>query len=148
MKIIRLLIVLLLLPVLSWAQGEQKQVFGNTEVHYMMLNSKDLNADVAGAYGIQRSGKFGFIMVSVLEHSSESQMMRPVPAIIEARVINLIGQVSDIELEEIREQGGLYYVGTFKFYNEDIYRFEIDVKTQADQKDAFSVKHRQRMYFE
>jgi len=148
MNVFTFWMVLIVLPIFSWAQGEQKQVFGDTEIHYMILNSKDLNPDVASAYGIQRSGKLGFIMVSVLEPSIESEMMRPVPAIIDARVINLIGQVSEIPLEEIREQGGLYYVGSFKFYNEDIYRFEIEVKTYADQKPSFLVKHRQRMYFE
>lgn len=143
-------IIAILLSVTSvvWAQGEQKQVFGDTEVHYMLLNSQDLNPDVAKAYNIKRSGKVGFLMVSVLENQPGIALPVPVPALIDARVINLIGQVNKIDLEEIKEQGGLYYVGSFPFYNEDIYRFEFDIKTHADQKSAFEVKHRQRMYFE
>lgn len=137
-----------LVSTLVMAQGEQKQVFGNTEVHYMLLNTKDLDVGVAEIYGIQRSGKLGFLMVSVLEVNNNSELPTAVPAIIEARVKNLVGQMNTIKLEEIREQGGLYYVGTFRFANEDIYRFEIDVKTQADQSKAFQVRHQQRMYFE
>lgn len=148
MKNILIGLVFFLASTLAMAQGEQKQVFGNTEIHFMLLNTKDLDAGVAEIYGIQRSGKLGFLMVSVLEVKNNSEMPIAVPAIIEARVKNLIGQVNTIELEEIREQGGLYYVGTFRFANEDIYRFEIDVKTQADQSNAFQVRHQQRMYFE
>lgn len=130
------------------AMAEQKQVFGDTEVHYMILNSKELNANVAESYGIQRSSKLGFLMVSVLDAQASNDVPVAIPALIKARVVNLIGQVNNIELEEIREQGGLYYVGTFSFYNEDIYRFEFDVKTSSEQASPYQVRHQQRMFFE
>lgn len=130
------------------AQGEQKQTFGTIEIHYMLLNSTALDIKVAEAYDITRSGKLGFLLLSVLEIRPEGELPRPIPAIIEARFKNLIGQSNLIELTEVREQDGLYYVGTFRFDDEDLYRFEFDVKTTSDQANPFEMRVQQRMYFE
>ena len=139
---------LTLLSMMTLAQGEQKQTFDNIEVHYMLLNSTALDVKVAEAYDIARSGRLGFVMVSVLETVAGAAMPIPIPAIIEARFKNLLGHEQVIPLSEVREQDGLYYVGTFRFDNEDIYRFEFDVKTTADQSSPYQVRHQQRMYFE
>ncbi|WP_428241532.1 DUF4426 domain-containing protein [Gynuella sp.] len=130
------------------AAGEQKQVFGRYEVHYMMLNSTTLSAEIARSYQLQRSGKLGFLMVSVLENKEGEDLPHAVPAMVSARIKNLIGQERDIELREIQEQGGIYYVGNFNFDDEDIYRFEIDVKAEPGQDRPFTVRHQQQMYFE
>jgi hypothetical protein len=148
MKALILGVALSILSQLTWAQGEQKQSFNNIEVHYMLLNSTALDVKVAEAYDIARSGRLGFVMVSVLEIMPGKPLPQPIPAIIEARFKNLLGQQQTIVLSEVREQDGLYYVGTFRFDNEDIYRFEFDVKTTADQGAPYEVRHQQRMYFE
>lgn len=148
MKALFLGAALTLFSMMALAQGEQKQTFDNIEIHYMLLNSTALDIKVAEAYDIVRSGRLGFVMVSVLEIVPGDALPRPIPAIIEARFKNLLGQEQVIPLNEIREQNGLYYVGTFRFDNEDIYRFEFDVNTTADQSSPYQVRHQQRMYFE
>lgn len=150
MKLVKLGLVLAaaLLPALGFAQGEQKQVFGDIEVHYMVVNSTTLPAEVAEAYQIKRSGRQGFMMVSVLEYRDGKQMPVPVPALINASYKNLIGQDTEVRLTEIREQDGLYYVATFGFDNEDIYRFRFEVSVNSNQSSPYLVLHQQRMYFE
>ena len=145
------LLSLLVLSSLAWfahAAGEQKQVFGNYEIHYMMLNSTTLPAEVARSYQLQRSGKLGYLMISVLEQQPDKDLPQPVPALVSARIKNLIGQERDIDLKEIQEQGGIYYVGNFSFDDEDIYRFEIAVKAEPGQDKPFTFVHQQQMFFE
>jgi hypothetical protein len=139
---------LCLLPVLAFAQGEQKQVFGKHEVHYILLNSSELAPEVARAYNIPRSSKLAFLSLSILEYQEGEPLPKPVPAIVTAEVRNLLGQARSIELEEIRETGGLYYIGTFRFDDEDLYRFRFEVKTDANQRDPYVVEHQQKLYIE
>lgn len=148
MRLILTALYLIALGGTAFAQGEQKQTFGNIEIHYMLLNSTALDIHVAESYDITRSGKVGFLMLSILEITPERDLPTPIPAIIQARFKNLVGQEKVIELTEIREQDGLYYVGTFRFDNEDIYRFEFDVKITSDQVSPFEMRVQQRMYFE
>lgn len=148
----KLISVLFLLPALVFAQsantGEQKQVFGKHEVHYMLLNSSELAPDVARSYGIPRSSKLAFVTLSILEYQEGDAPPKPIPAIVTAEVKNLLGQARTIELEEIRETGGLYYIGTFRFDDEDLYRFRFEVKVNANQNDPYVVEHQQKLYVE
>ena len=48
-------------------RGEQKQVFGDYEVHYIGLNSSFLPEDVAEAYDIPRSRSLAYLSISVLK---------------------------------------------------------------------------------
>ena len=148
MKRLLSLLVLSSVALFAHAAGEQKQVFGRYEVHYMMLNSTTLSAEVARSYHLQRSGKIGYLMISVLEHQPGKELPQPVPALVSVKIKNLIGQERDIDLNEIQEQGGIYYVGNFSFDDEDIYRFEVSVKAEPGQDKPFTLVHQQQMYFE
>ena len=139
---------LLFSPLVAWAQGEQKQVFGQHEVHYMLLNTKELAPKVAQAYDIPRSSKLAFLSISVLENQDGNALPKPIPALVSAQVKNLVGQVKTIELTEIRETGAIYYVGTLRFEDQVMHRFTFEVKTHADQPEPYVVQHQQKLYEE
>ena len=63
---------------LANSRGEQKQVFGDYEVHYIGLTSNFLSPETALAYGIQRSRTLGFLSISVLntKESKENGLWR------------------------------------------------------------------------
>src|SRR5690554_6647377 len=71
---------LLLFSSLSMAnsRGEQKQVFGDYEVHYIGLTSSFLSPETAQAYGIQRSRTMGFLSISVLDANKKNDLAVPV----------------------------------------------------------------------
>jgi hypothetical protein len=144
----RLLItcILLFITSLSFAdnRGEQKQVFGDYEVHFIGLTSSELDKDVAKLYGITRSRNIGFLNISVLK---KGQGPLPVAwnAKIEGTMSNLIGQSQELSFTRVQETSALYFYSTFDFYDEDMYRFNLKVTPEGNTR-AYDVKFSQRFY--
>ena len=129
----------------SLAFAEQKQVFGEYEVHYIGLTSSELDADVAHLYGIERSRSLGFLNISVLKKSADGGMPVPVDAKISGRIMNLIGQSRDLKFTRIQETGALYFYSTFRFDDQDMYNIILQVTPEGQQR-TFDVKFSQRFY--
>ena len=119
---------LLLLSSLSFA--EQKQVFGDYEVHYIGLTSSELDKDVAKLYGITRSRNIGFLNISVLKKGES-----PIPVAwneqIEGTMSNLIGKTQELSFTRVQETSAWYYYSTFDFYAEDMYRCHLIVTPEG-----------------
>lgn len=127
--------------------AEQKQVFGDYEVHYMGLTSSFLKEDVAAAYGIERSRSVGYLSISILHQEKGQPMHLPVAGKVTGTIRNLVGQSRDLTFKEIREQEAVYYISTFKIDNEDMYNLHIKA-TPENQKRTYDVKFSQRFYHE
>jgi hypothetical protein len=115
---------LALLSTLGWA--EQKVDFSGHELHYIILNTTELPAAVAARYQIVRSGKRAFINLSILAKTADG-FGTPVSAQVSARQRTLIGQIAQIELQEIREGDAVYYIGSFEILNRENLWFDIDL---------------------
>ena len=137
---------LLLLTSLTFAdiQGEQKQVFGDYEVHFIGLTSSELDKDVAKLYGITRSRNIGFLNLSVLK---KGQGPLPVAwnAKIEGTMSNLIGQTQELSFTRVQETSALYFYSTFDFYDQDMYRFNLKV-TPEGMTRPYDVNFSKRFY--
>lgn len=138
-----MLLILSLLSSLAFA--EQKQVFGDYEVHYIGLTSSELDADVAHLYGIERSRSLGFLNISVLKKQPGDAMPIPVDAKISGRIMNLIGQSRELSFTRIQETGALYFYSTFRFDDQDMYNIILQVTPEGQQR-TFDVKISQRFY--
>lgn len=140
---------LLLAAGLTYANstGEQKQVFGDYEVHYMGLTSSFLTPAVAQAYGIERSRSVGFLSISILHKQKDQPMPIPITGTVKGSIKNLIGQARELTFKEIQETDSVYYISTFKFDDEDMYSLSLTV-TPEGQARAFDVKFSQRFYHE
>ncbi len=125
--------------------AEQKQVFGEYEVHYIGLTSSELDADVAHLYGIERSRALGFLNISVLKNPADGGMPVPVDAKISGRIMNLICQSRDLKFTRIQETGALYFYSTFRFDDEDMYNIILQVTPEGQQR-TYDVKFSQRFY--
>lgn len=132
---------------LADSRGEQKQVFGDYEVHYIGLTSSFLTPDVAAAYGIQRSGSLGFLSISVLQNQPGQDLPQPISAQLTGTIRNLIGQSRTLEFKEVKETGAVYYISTFRFDDEDLYHLNLQVVPEG-QSRSFDVKFTQRFYHE
>lgn len=127
--------------------GEQKQVFGDYEVHYMGLTSSFLKPEVAAAYGIERSRSIGYLSISILHKDKNQPMHLPVAGKVTGTIKNLIGQSRELSFKEVREQDAVYYISTFKFDDEDMYTLNLKV-TPEHQARTLDVKFSQRFYHE
>ena len=129
------------------SRGEQKQVLGDYEVHYIGLTSNFLSQKVASAYGINRSGNLGFISLSILKRQPNSEIAVPMAGKVEGTIRNLVGQARPLEFREIKETGAVYYITTFRFDDEDMYHLHFKVQPEGEVR-TFDVKYNQRFYKE
>lgn len=127
--------------------GEQKQVFGDYEVHYMGLTSSFLTPEVTQAYGIERSRSVGFLSISILHNQKDQPMPVPITGRVKGSIKNLIGQARELTFKEIKETDSVYYISTFKFDDEDMYNLSLKVKPEGQARE-FDVKFSQRFYHE
>lgn len=145
-------IIFILLAVFSWSAwgaslGEQKQVFGAYEVHYMGLTSSFLKPKVAEAYGIERSRSLGYLSISILHQAKGEPMHLPVAGAVSGTIRNLVGQTRTLEFKEVKEQEAVYYISTFKVDDEDMYSFNLQVQPEQHSR-RYDVKFSQRFYHE
>lgn len=126
-------------------RGEMKQVFGDYEVHYIGLNSSFLTPDVAEAYGIPRSRSLGFLNISILKKTDQEGVLESLTGSVTGTMKNLIGQKKALEFREVVERDAVYYISTFRFDQEDVYKIELAVQPKGETR-TFDVKFDQRFY--
>ena len=124
------LITTLLLSVLSLtALAEQKVEFNGYEMHYIVLNTTEVPADIAKQYQFNRSGKRAFINLSILKQTDDGYGTA-VPATISAVERTLLGQQLEISLREIREGDAIYYIGDFPIFDREVLWFDVNLTLQ------------------
>ncbi len=126
------------------ARAEQAQDFGEHVVHFNAVTTDFLSPEVAKSYGIRRSRTRGLLTVSVMRRLVAGAT-KPVPAQVEARAVNLSGQLKRIRMREIREEGAIYYIGEFPLSGSETLDFEIEVRPQGVG-HPYKVRFRQRFY--
>ena len=119
--------------------AEQMQKLGDWDVHYIAFPSTFLTSEVASNYDIDRSKYLGIINISVLD--SDSQKAQAVAIKVTAR--NLLGNIRELEVNEIREQNAIYYIAEVPHRNEEIYRITV---TLSDGKQTQELKFQQKFY--
>jgi hypothetical protein len=107
--------------------AEQKQNFANLEVHYIALPSTFIEPYIATQYGLERSKYIGLVNISVLDKNQNSM---PIEANLIGNGRNLIGQTEQLEFKKIQEGKSIYYIATYPFTNEEIVKFDVQIKAQ------------------
>ncbi|WP_119395265.1 DUF4426 domain-containing protein [Salinibius halmophilus] len=113
------------------ALAEQKVAIRGYDVHYMALSTAELTEDVAAAYGINRSNKQAFLSISVLKPQPDSIVAVPVEANVTGSFRNMIGQTRQLEFRQVKEGSAIYYLAEFRFLNEEILRFTLQVEPEG-----------------
>lgn len=105
--------------------GESFKVSGDYEMHYNAVRTDQLSAEIARAYGIERSKNRVMLNISVLRKEAGSTTTTPSDAQIVVLARNLNGQVKDIQLRRITESAATYYIGEVAFSGAETLVFEI-----------------------
>jgi hypothetical protein len=120
------------------AQAVQKVTFNGYELHYIVFNSTMLSPEIAGQYGLVRSGKQALLNLSVLEQRP-NDVATPVPdANVSVRVRNLLGQSNQLEIRLFEEQNARYHIGTVRFDDREVLWFDIVVSIPGERDFEFS----------
>lgn len=138
------LFVLLCCLASSLSFAEQKQSFGDYEVHYNTFESTFLLPKIAKQYGFTRSKGRGLLNVAVIK-PSKSALPQTVPAIVTGTKTNLLGQIVKLDFVTIDEGEAIYYIAAFTKTDDEILRFKVDAKLNADSA-PMTVKFKKHLY--
>ena len=104
------------------AMAEQKQSYGDLDVHSSAFNSGFLQPDVAAATGMVRSKTQGVVNVDVPKAGTASN------AKVSGSVKNLLGQSTALNFKEVKEGQAIYYLAQFPFEQRETLRFSLSVQ--------------------
>ena len=127
--------------------AQQAQQFDNYAVHYNVINSNLIPAQVAQGYGIKRSASRALVNITVMD-SSIGEQGQAIHAQVTTQAVNLTGQRRDIEMREISDtDGAIYYIGELPIHNMENYNFKVRVVVEGEPK-PFDFEFRQQFYTE
>lgn len=128
----------------SLSYAEQKQSFGELELHYNVFESTFLLPKIAQQYDFIRSKGRGLLNIAVIK-PSKTELPQSIPAIVSGTVTNLIGQIVKLNFVTIDEGNAIYYIAAFTKTDDEILRFKIDAKLNADSV-PMTVKFQKHVY--
>ena len=123
------------------AQAEQKVVFSDYEVHYILLPTTFLKADIADKYDLRRSKDRALVNVSVLDLQGT-----PVQAEVRGSSENLLGQRQNLTFDEVIEGKAIYYLALLRYADEEFQRVTLNVVLPNG--ELAEIKFQQKMYWE
>ena len=118
----RLALMLLAFCLALPAMAEQKQSYGELDVHYSAFNSSFLQPEVAASVGLVRSKSQGVVNVALLQAGKASTGQ------VSGEVKNLLGQISPLSFKQVKEGTAIYYLAQFPFDQQEMLRFTLNVK--------------------
>jgi hypothetical protein len=104
--------------------AEQKQQLGNWDVHYMLMPTTLLDADVAKNYQLSRSRNSQLLNISVL--NSKDQQAQQVD--LTGSATNLAGQRQQLTFKPIKEGAALYYLAGVEARSEQKMTIELTIR--------------------
>jgi len=126
-----LCIAALLIPVLATAENSTS--VGGYTVHHNAFTADTLTPEIAKTHGFQRSKFRGLLNVSVIK-DAPGTTGTSVPAQVEAKIVNLTGQTTNLDMREIKEDDAIYYIGEFPVHNDQTIDFVIEATPQESDK--------------
>ncbi|MCW7554980.1 DUF4426 domain-containing protein [Endozoicomonas gorgoniicola] len=118
--------------------------FGDYEVYFSAFNSTFITPEIARAYQLERSPKYGLVNIAI-RNVKDSEVGKAVTAQLEGQQKNLLQQSVSLQFKEVKEGPAVYYLAGFRFSNEELLEFSIDVKPEGSD-TSYPVKFRQTFY--
>jgi hypothetical protein len=115
-------------------------------IHHNALSTEMLLPGVAKAYGIKRSKQRALLNVSVIKDKAGTAGTA-LTADITVKATNLIGQLKEIKLREVREGDAIYYISDFPVTNRERINFILSVKPEGS-KRSYTAKLNQKFYID
>ena len=115
---------------LSPVWAERAVRFDDYTVHYNVLTTDIIDAEVARAYGIVRSNERAMINVSVLKANDTD--MSAQKALIKVVASNLNSQLRQIPIRQLDDGDAIYYVGEFPVNHLETLTFDVAVTPSGE----------------
>ena len=123
------------------ARAEQKQSFGDYDVHYIIVPTMTLKPEIAEKYGLLRARNRSLVNISIL-----NALGQPTSAAVTGISTNLLGQDQTLVFSEVTEGEAIYYLALLRHANEEYHRVAIDIVLANG--DLAELSFSQQMYWE
>ena len=120
------------------------QDFKDYQVHYNAVRSDELSAEVARAYGIERSSNRVMLNVSILRKEPDGRTM-PMDGSVQASAHNLNGQLKDVQVRRVTEGDSVYFIGDVGISGTEILVFDIEA-TPEGQPGTYTVQFKREFF--
>ena len=121
--------------------GASSADIGDYVVHFSAQTTDDLQPEVARAYNIVRSPNRAMLNVSVVRSADNTSVASQV----RVKTVNLTGQLKNVTMRQINEQGAIYYIGETPVANRETLVFDITV--MPDGADSASEVRFKRQFY-
>lgn len=105
---------------------------GDYEVHFNALRTDQLTAEIARAYGIQRSTNRVMLNVTILKKEAPNAPRTPVEGEVAVDAYNLNGQLKNLQMRRVSEGEAIYYIGEVTISGNEILVFDIVVTPSGE----------------
>lgn len=108
--------------------AEQKQIFGEYEVHYSVFPSSFIPQETAAVHNITRASNRMVLNISLRRSTPDDELNETVA--VAAQVTGSrhdLMRPIDLNFREVTEPGAIYYLADFLAINEELSRFNIKV---------------------
>lgn len=123
------------------AHAEQKAIFGEHELHYVVFNTTFLKPAIASRHGITRGRDKALVNVSILDGAG-----RAVGVPVSGKVTNLLGQERALPFRRIDEGEAIYYLAPLTYGDQEVLRFELVAELPG--RGPARVRFQQRLHWE
>ena len=131
---------IVLFGITTSANAEQKQIFGDYEVHYIVIPTMFLKADIAQRYNIVRAKNRALVNVSV------SRAQLAVESAVTGQSKNLLSQVQTLKFNQVTEGPAVYYLAQLRHGDEEHHRLELNIEFPDG--TTGKLNFQQKLYFE
>ncbi len=138
-------ITLLAIPAAAFAGGTED--VGDYLVHYNALSTDQLAPAVASAYGVVRSRNRALLNIAITR-KQDGTTGTPVEARVNVSAANLSGQVKNVKLRKVTEEGdpqAIYYIAEINVADGEMLIFDVNV-TPVDHPKTYTVHFKQQFY--
>ena len=126
------------------ANAQRSERFGPYELHYNVVNSTVIEAEVAAQYGIARGRRRAIVNFSLREHLDTGDAVSRAMNL-EGESWDLTGQRVNFDFLEVREGPAIYYIGQFKFLNREWRHFSLEFQPEGSEQ-SYTFEYKQQMY--
>lgn len=116
-----------LLLLATSAAAENSTRIDGYAIHHNALTTDMLNPQVASSYGILRSHNRALVNISIIREQPGTPGT-PVAGVVTLTARNLVGQIRELPLREIREDGAIYYLAEFPVANQERLLFSVSAR--------------------
>ncbi len=113
----------------------------------MVLASTRIKPEIAEQHGIVRGRDRALVNIALRDTNvAREAMTAAIPGRLSDTATNLLGQVTELRFREVREDEAIYYLATLKHIDEEIFRFDIEIRIQGQ--TPRHLRFQQKLYVE